>query len=70
MRGYPARKPDRLQLQLEVSNDYRVSDIVVAEDERAVVAFATVCTSTGGDVGLCARFHGYVYLERPLAGAR
>jgi hypothetical protein len=64
--GYMEREPGRLQLRLELRGDDHVDEIVVAEDERAVVAFATVCTSAGGGAGSVCEVPCHVYLERPL----
>jgi hypothetical protein len=66
--GYMEREPGRLQLRLELRGDDHVDEIVVAEDWQAVVAFATVCTSTAGDVGSVCEVPCHVYLERPLGG--
>ena len=38
--GYMEREPGRLQLGLEPRGDEHVDQIVVAEDDQAVVAFA------------------------------
>jgi hypothetical protein len=64
--GYMEREPGRLQLRLELRGDDHVDEIVVAEDERAVVAFATVCTSAAGGAESVCEVPCHVYLERPL----
>ena len=64
--GYMEREPGRLQLRFSLCGDEHVDDILVAEDERAVVVFATVCTSVAGEVGEPCEGPWHVYLERPL----
>jgi hypothetical protein len=64
--GYMEREPGRLQLRLVLGAGDHVDDIVVAEDERAVVAFATVCTSNAVPGGPECDVPCHVYLERPL----
>jgi hypothetical protein len=64
--GYMEREPGRLQLRFELGDDDHVDEIVVAEDEQAVVAFATVSTSTAGEVASWCQVPCHVYLERPL----
>jgi hypothetical protein len=46
--GYMEREPGRLQLRFGLCGDEHVDDILVAEDDRTVVVFATVCASVGG----------------------
>jgi hypothetical protein len=65
--GYMEREPGRLQLRLGLYGDEHVDEIVVAEDERAVVVFATVCTSAHNELGVVCERPFHVYLERPLA---
>ena len=64
--GFMEREPGRLQLRLELRGDEHVDEIVVAEDDEAVVAFATVCTSTAGEVGPSCEVPCHVYLDCPL----
>jgi hypothetical protein len=64
--GYMEREPGRLQLRIVLRGDEHVDEILVAEDERAVVAFATVCTSTAGETGPRCEVPCHVYLDRPL----
>lgn len=64
--GYLEREPGRLQLRFVLSGEEHVDEILVAEDDEAVVVLATVCTPVGGDGG--ERWEGpwHVYLDRPL----
>jgi hypothetical protein len=64
--GYLEREPGRLQLRFVLSADEHMDEILVAEDDEAVVVLATVCTPAGGDPG--ERWEGpwHVYLDRPL----
>jgi hypothetical protein len=64
--GYMEREPRRLQLRIELRGDDHVDEIVVAEDEREVVAFATACTPTAGETGAACEVPCHVYLQRPL----
>jgi hypothetical protein len=64
--GYREREPCRLQVRFELRGDEHVDDIVVAEDERTVVVFATVCTSVAGEAGEPCEGPWHVSLERPL----
>jgi hypothetical protein len=68
--GYMEREPGRLQLRFELCGDEHVDDIVVAEDTRAVVVFATVCTSVAGEPGMPCEGPWHVYLQRPSVTAR
>jgi hypothetical protein len=49
--GYLEREPGRLQLRFVLSGEEHVDEILVAEDDEAVVVLATVCTPVGGDGG-------------------
>jgi hypothetical protein len=51
-----------------LGGDDHVDEIVVAEDEQAVVAFATVCMSTAREARTLCEVPCHVYLERPLGG--
>jgi len=64
--GYLEREPGRLQLRFVLCPDEHVDEILVAEDDDAVVVYATVCTPAGGDS--VERWEGpwHVYLDRPL----
>jgi hypothetical protein len=64
--GYLEREPGRLQLRFVLAGEEHVDEILVAEDDEAVVVLATVCTAVGGDGG--ERWEGpwHVYLDRPL----
>jgi hypothetical protein len=53
---------------IAVREDEHVDQIIVAEDERTVVVFATVCTSVSGKTDLEYDGPCHVYLERPLGG--
>jgi hypothetical protein len=64
--GYLEREPGRLQLRFVLCGDEHIDDIVVAEDERTVVVFATACTSVGGERGVPCECPCHVRLERPL----
>lgn len=66
--GYMEREPRRLQLRLVLGGDEHVDDIAVAEDDRTVVVFATVCASVSGETDDHCDVPCHVYLERPLAG--
>jgi len=65
-RGHMEREPGRLQVRYALVGDEHVDDIVVAEDERTVVVFCTVCTAAAGEEG--ERWEGpwHVYLDAPL----
>jgi hypothetical protein len=64
--GYMEREPGRLQLRFVLAGDEHVDEIVVAEDDDAVVVLATVCTSVAGEQGDECEGPWHVYLERPL----
>jgi hypothetical protein len=64
--GYMEREPGRLQLRYVLRGDQHVDDIVVAEDDDAVVVFATVCMSLAGSSGEACEVPFHVYLDRPL----
>jgi hypothetical protein len=64
--GHMEREPGRLQLRFVCSGDEHMDDILVAEDERTVVVFATVCTSVRGEPGPRCEGPFHVYLEHPL----
>jgi len=64
--GYMEREPGRLQLRYVLKGNEHMDDIVVAEADEAVVVFATVCTSAGGERGASCEGPWHVYLERPL----
>jgi hypothetical protein len=66
--GHMEREPGRLQLRYVLCGEEHVDDIVVAEDEHAVVVFAMVCTPVAGRLGEFYEGPFHVYLERPLAG--
>jgi hypothetical protein len=64
--GYMEREPGRLQVRYVVRGDEHVDDILVAEDDSAVVVFATVCTSVAGEEGELMEGPWHVYLDQPL----
>ena len=64
--GHMEREPGRLQLRFVLRGDEHVDDIVLAEDDEAVVVFATVCTSATGVEGEAWEGPWHVYLDRPL----
>jgi hypothetical protein len=64
--GYKEREPGRLQLRYVLRGHEHLDDIVVAEDERSVVVFATICTSVVEEVGEAVEGPWHVYLDRPL----
>ncbi len=66
--GHREREPGRLQVRFVVRGDEHIDDILVAEDERTVVVFATVCTSVIGECGDQCDAPWHVYLKSPLAG--
>jgi hypothetical protein len=66
-RGYMEREPGRLQVRFALCGDEHIVDeIMVAEDESAVVVFATVCTAAAGEAGEWCEGPWHVYLEQPL----
>jgi hypothetical protein len=65
-RGHMEREAGRLQVRYVLRGDEHVDDIVVAEDERTVVVFGTVCTAAGGEVGDRCEVPYHVYLNAPL----
>ncbi len=66
--GQMEREPGRLQVRYVLRGDEHVDDIVVAEDDHAVVVLATVCTSAAGEAGERVEGPWHVYLDEPLAG--
>ena len=64
--GHMEREEGRLQLRIAIRGDEHVDDIVVAEDERFVVAFATVCTAVVGEQGEIRDVPFHAYLDVPL----
>lgn len=65
-RGHMEREARRLQVRFELRGDEHVDDIVVAEDERTVVVFGTVCTAAVGEEGDRCEVPCHVYLRAPL----
>jgi hypothetical protein len=66
LRGYMEREAGRLQVRLELCGDEHVDDIVVAEDDRFVVVFATVCEAVAGEEGDTCEIPYHLYLKAPL----
>jgi hypothetical protein len=66
--GHLEREARRLQLRYALRRDEHIDDIVVAEDARSVVVFATICTPVGGACGDACDVPHHVYLDGPLAG--
>jgi hypothetical protein len=64
--GHMEREAGRLQLRFVLRGDEHVDDIVLAEDDEAVVVFATVCTSAARVEGDAWEGPWHVYLDRPL----
>ena len=64
--GQMEREEGRLQLRIALRGDEHVDDIVVAEDEHFVVAFATVCTAEAGEEGGICDVPCHVHLDAPL----
>jgi hypothetical protein len=64
--GYKEREPGRLQLRYVLVGDEHLDQIVVAENDRTVVVFATICTSVVEEVGDAVEGPWHVYLDRPL----
>jgi hypothetical protein len=64
--GYMEREPCRLQLRFAFGADEHLDEVVVAEDEKTVVVFATVCTPVSGERRASCEGPAHVYLERPL----
>lgn len=62
------REPGRLQLRLLLSGDDHLEELLVEEDDRAVVVYATVCTSVAGRPSEPVDVPAHVYLRRPLDG--
>jgi hypothetical protein len=60
------REAGRLQVRIALKGDEHVDDILVAEDERAVVVYATVCTAVAGEEGEWWEGPHHVYLDQPL----
>jgi hypothetical protein len=65
-RGHMEREEGRLQVRYALRGDEHVDDIVVAEDERTVVVFGTVCTAVAGEHGEGCEAPCHVYLNSPL----
>jgi hypothetical protein len=64
--GHMEREPGRLQVRFVLRGDEHLDDIVVAEDDEAVVVLATVCVSAAGPRGEACDGPWHVYLDRPL----
>ena len=60
------REAGRLQVRFELRGKEHVEDIVVAEEEGAVVVFGTVCTALEGAEGDRCEVPCHVYLKEPL----
>jgi hypothetical protein len=66
LRGHMEREAGRLQVRLQLCGDEHVDEIVVAEDDRSVVVFATVCAAVAGDEGDTCEVPHHLYLKAPL----
>ena len=66
-RPYGART-GRLQLRYALQSEEHLDEIVVAEDDKRVVVFGTVCTPIGLLPGHLDEGPYHVYLKGPLAG--
>jgi hypothetical protein len=66
--GYMEREPGRLQLRYATTRSEHIDDVLVAEDEEAVVVFATVCTPVVHEERHLMESPHHVYLDRPLGG--
>jgi len=64
--GYMEREAGRLQLRYVVVGDEHLDDIVVAEDDRTVAVFGTICQPVIQPVGDAVECPYHVYLDRPL----
>src|SRR3954451_860095 len=64
--GYMEREERWLQVRFVLAGDQHIDDIVVAEDENAVVVLGTVCVSVFGDEGEPVECPAHVWLRRPL----
>jgi|tagenome__1003787_1003787.scaffolds.fasta_scaffold20615186_2 hypothetical protein len=64
--GYLEREPRRLQVRFVLQGDQHIDDIVVAEDESAVVVLGTVCVSVHRDEGPEVECPAHVWLRQPL----
>ena len=64
--GYMEREPGRLQLRYVLVGNEHLDDIVVAEDDEAVVVYGTICTSVIEEVGDA--MEGHALTGRRAAG--
>jgi hypothetical protein len=66
--GHMEREPGRLQLRYATTVSEHIDDVLVVEDEEAVVVFATVCTPVVNRERHLMEGPFHVYLDRPLGG--
>lgn len=66
--GHMEREAGRLQLRYATTRSEHIDDILVVEDEEAVVVFATVCTPVVHEERHLMEAPHHVDLDRPLGG--